>query len=112
MASNLEGSIYSGSDLIHDFSCDSCEENENNKLADFYCEKCLKFYCNTCLQHHNQLYKKHDIFGRNYLNKWPVAKASEDLHEYCLEHKDKKLEVFCEDHGDLLCAVCHIYRHK
>ncbi|KAH3727030.1 hypothetical protein DPMN_052955 [Dreissena polymorpha] len=27
-------------------------------------------------------------------------------------HTDRKLDAFCEDHGELLCHVCHIYNHQ
>ncbi|KAH3794137.1 RING finger domain and kelch repeat-containing protein DDB_G0271372-like [Dreissena polymorpha] len=112
MASNFEASISKGSDLIYDYSCEICEENEINKQADMYCEKCSKCYCSSCVQHHNQLFKKHTVFGREDLTKWPVTKATYDPIELCREHKGRKMEVFCEDHNELLCTVCHLQNHK
>ncbi|KAH3806098.1 hypothetical protein DPMN_134412 [Dreissena polymorpha] len=112
MVSKFEASISKGSDLVFDFSCDICDENEINKQADMYCEKCSKCLCGSCMQHHNQLYKKHVVFGRADLTEWPVTKATDDPIELCRDHKGKKMEVFCEDHYELLCTVCHVHNHK
>lgn len=114
MASNagFESSVLKGSDLIHDYCCSTCEEDDVNKEAEFHCEKCVKFYCNACVKLHNQLHRQHSVAGRHDIAKWPIANAIDDILEQCIEHKDEKLKLFCEDHQRILCTVCHVYNHK
>ncbi|KAH3816329.1 uncharacterized protein LOC127832272 [Dreissena polymorpha] len=110
MASNFESSIQRGSDLFFDFPCFTCQENDRNTEAAFYCPQCSKFYCCNCVEHHNNLYKKHSTLGKDKINIWPEATV--DLQEQCREHKGEKLTALCEDHNQLLCHVCHIHTHK
>ncbi|XP_052274046.1 E3 ubiquitin-protein ligase TRIM33-like [Dreissena polymorpha] len=110
MASNLESSINRGSDLFFDFACFPCQENDRNTEADVYCEECSKLYCNKCVEHHNLLYKKHAILGKKQISKWP--RITVDEQEQCQEHKKEKLTIFCEDHRQLICQVCHVRNHK
>ncbi|KAH3820542.1 RING finger domain and kelch repeat-containing protein DDB_G0271372-like [Dreissena polymorpha] len=110
MASNLECSIHSGSDLSFDFSCFICQENDGNTEAEFYCDECSKFYCSKCVEHHNYLYKKHAILNKENISQWPETNVDE--LEQCQEHKKEKLTGFCEDHSQLICQVCHEHNHK
>ncbi|KAH3720503.1 hypothetical protein DPMN_063402 [Dreissena polymorpha] len=110
MASNMESSINRGCDFIFDFSCFTCQENDRNKEAEFYCEECSKFYCNKCVEHHNYLYKKHAILGKENISQWPETDVVE--LEQCQEHRKEKLTIFCEDHSQILCHVCHVHNHQ
>ncbi|KAH3848948.1 uncharacterized protein LOC127874096 [Dreissena polymorpha] len=109
MASNLESSINRGSDLFFDFACFPCQENDRNTEADVYCEECSKLYCNKCVEHHNLLYKKHAILSKKNISRWP--RITVDEQEQCQEHKKEKLTIFCEDHSQLICHVCHVHNH-
>ncbi|KAH3809555.1 hypothetical protein DPMN_137928 [Dreissena polymorpha] len=112
MASNFETSIHRGSDLFFDFSCNTCKGNDRNTEAEFYCRDCSKVYCGKCSEYHNFLYQKHVTLDKKNISKWPVSDATFDVREQCQVHKDRKLETFCEDHSELMCAVCHVYSHK
>ncbi|KAH3871588.1 uncharacterized protein LOC127868527 [Dreissena polymorpha] len=114
MASNadFDSSVHKGSDLIHDYCCSTCEEDDVSKEAEFHCEKCAKFFCNVCVKLHNLLHRKHTVAGKQDISKWPVAKAIEDTLEQCQKHKDEKLKLFCEVHQQILCTVCHVYNHQ
>ncbi|XP_052251093.1 uncharacterized protein LOC127858165 [Dreissena polymorpha] len=110
MASNLESSIYKESDSLFDFSCFTCQENDKNTEAEFYCEKCSKLYCGKCLELHNSLFKKHATLGKKNISQWPQANV--DALEQCQKHKTEKLTGFCEDHNQLICHNCHINNHQ
>ncbi|XP_052239446.1 uncharacterized protein LOC127850451 [Dreissena polymorpha] len=109
MASKFESSIHRGSDLFFDFSCFTCQENDRNTEAEFYCEECSKCYCNKCVEPHNYLFKKHAILSKENISKWPETNVAEQ--EKCQEHKKEKLTIFCEDHSQLICHVCHVHNH-
>ncbi|KAH3848920.1 hypothetical protein DPMN_091305 [Dreissena polymorpha] len=110
MASKMENSINRGSDLFFDFACFPCQENDRNIEADVYCEECSKLYCNKCVEYHNLLYKKHAIVSKKQISKWPETNVGEQ--EQCQEHKKEKLTIYCEDHSQLICQVCHLHNHK
>ena len=103
MATFLQSTIDKGSDILQDFLCSTCEDKKLDKMADFYCETCVKFYCGKCIGMHSQLFIKHAPYGRGDLKKWPVAKQVEDFLLKCDVHKDKNLELFCDNHIELCC---------
>ncbi|XP_052259601.1 RING finger domain and kelch repeat-containing protein DDB_G0271372-like [Dreissena polymorpha] len=110
MASNMEGSIHRGCDFIFDLNCFTCQETDRNTEAEFYCDKCSKLYCSKCVEHHNYLYKKHAIFGKENISLWPESDVVEQ--EKCKEHTKEKLTIFCEEHSVLICHVCHFHNHR
>ncbi|KAH3720666.1 hypothetical protein DPMN_063569 [Dreissena polymorpha] len=111
MASNFESSIDKGSDLFFDFSCVTCQDNERIYTeADYYCEECSRFYCSKCVEHHNYIYKKHAILGKKSISQWPETNVR--ALEKCQKHKTEKLTVFCEDHSQMICQVCHVHNHQ
>ncbi|KAH3892992.1 uncharacterized protein LOC127867583 [Dreissena polymorpha] len=100
------------SDVIYDYCCNACEEDNANREAMFYCQPCSKRYCDKCIEQHNVLFKKHKSFGRKELDKWPAAKTAMDLLQNCQQHPYHRIELFCEDHMTLCCVLCHLYDHK
>ncbi|XP_052231846.1 uncharacterized protein LOC127845152 [Dreissena polymorpha] len=112
MATFLQSTIDKGSDILQDFLCSTCEDKKLDKMADFYCETCVKFYCGKCIGMHSQLFIKHTPYGRGDLKKWPVAKQVEDFLLKCDVHKDKNLELFCDNHIELCCTNCAILNHR
>ncbi|XP_052251560.1 uncharacterized protein LOC127858436 [Dreissena polymorpha] len=111
MASSVV-SVHKSSDFVKDFSCNVCENKNVEVSADFYCETCLKGFCEKCLFHHDQIYFNHLKYGRGETNKWPLAKTMEDLLLKCDVHSNKKLKMFCLDHGQLCCSDCVLLNHR
>ncbi|XP_052768015.1 uncharacterized protein LOC128208493 [Mya arenaria] len=99
-------SIYKGSDLIHDYSCSKCEENDLNTEATYFCPQCEHYLCDKCVNLHNGYHNKHTVYGRGDIQKW--AGFSLDR---CDAHGDK-LKVHCDDHQQLCCSVCVALNHR
>ncbi|XP_052235084.1 uncharacterized protein LOC127847291 isoform X2 [Dreissena polymorpha] len=112
MATFSQSIIDKGSDIFHDFLCNTCADKKLDNTADFYCESCVKFYCGKCIRPHSQLFTKHDTFGRGDMKKWPVTKKVEDFLLKCDVHKDKNLEMFCSEHSELCCKHCEFLNHR
>ncbi|XP_052215213.1 uncharacterized protein LOC127833805 [Dreissena polymorpha] len=104
--------VYNSSDLVKDYSCSTCESKNFETNAEYFCETCLKCFCTKCLYHHDQLYVNHLKYGRGEPNKWPLAKSIEDLLLKCDIHNNKKLKMFCQDHGQLCCSDCVLLNHR
>ncbi|KAH3704091.1 hypothetical protein DPMN_079146 [Dreissena polymorpha] len=112
MATFSQPTIESGSDMVQDFLCSTCEEKKLEESADYYCESCVKFFCRKCIDLHSQLYTQHSPHGRGDMKKWPVAKKMEDFLLKCDVHKEENNEMFCEDHSQLCCNKCAILNHR
>ncbi|XP_052786919.1 uncharacterized protein LOC128222112 [Mya arenaria] len=98
-------SIYKGSDLIHDYSCSKCEENDLNTEAQHYCPECEHYLCDKCVNLHNGYHNKHTVYGRGDIQKWAGFSLDRcDLHD--------KLNVHCDDHQELCCSVCVALNHR
>ncbi|XP_052778114.1 uncharacterized protein LOC128215470 [Mya arenaria] len=99
-------SFYKGSDLIHDYSCTKCEEDNFNTEAQHFCSQCEHYLCDKCVNLHNGYNTKHTVYGRGNIQKW--AKFSLDR---CDQHGNK-LEIHCDDHQELCCSVCVVLNHR
>ncbi|XP_052801663.1 uncharacterized protein LOC128232253 [Mya arenaria] len=99
-------SIYKGSDLIYDFSCSKCKENDFNAEAQHFCLECEHYLCDKCVKLHNGYHKKHNVYGRGDTEKWVVSSI-----DRCHQH-GKELEVHCDDHQELCCSVCVALNHR
>ncbi|XP_052267474.1 uncharacterized protein LOC127869173 isoform X2 [Dreissena polymorpha] len=105
MANKEETSVLQkGSDLLIDYFCSVCEDNDNLIEAQSYCESCSKWYCDQCVSLHDQMYKKHTTLGMSAKAKWPVANVVAELLSQCEEHKGKTIKMFCAEHGQLCCT--------
>ncbi|XP_052817039.1 uncharacterized protein LOC128243350 [Mya arenaria] len=95
-------SIYKGSDLIHDYSCSKCDDNDFNTEAQHFCPECEHYLCDKCVRIHGEYFKKHAVYGRGDIKKW--AGFSMDR---CDQHGNK-LEVHCDDHKNCVAMyACH-----
>ncbi|XP_052235695.1 uncharacterized protein LOC127847674 isoform X5 [Dreissena polymorpha] len=112
MALFSQSTVGKGSDSFTDFCCSPCQEHKIDQWAEFYCDNCLKFYCAKCINLHGQLFGKHVTYGRGDTSKWPVCKEVEDFIQKCDLHKDKRLEMFCNDHSQLCCTNCAFVNHR
>ncbi|KAH3718039.1 uncharacterized protein LOC127855904 [Dreissena polymorpha] len=101
-----------GSDHVMEYCCSSCEEDAISQEAAYYCKLCSKFYCCQCVQFHGKLFKKHETYGRDEPDQWPVSKVTQDVLEKCREHQDEHLKFYCEDHRFMCCNSCVVFNHR
>ncbi|XP_052222665.1 transcription intermediary factor 1-beta-like [Dreissena polymorpha] len=104
--------VHNRSDLVRDYVCGACESKNIQEIADYFCASCTKFFCGKCVYFHDQLYANHPKYGREETYKWPLTKTMEDLLLKCDVHKDNKLTMFCQDHGQLCCTDCAFLKHR
>ncbi|WAR30603.1 hypothetical protein MAR_033145 [Mya arenaria] len=106
MASGVS-SIYTGSDLIHDYICSKCEEDDDLDIeAQHFCPQCENYLCDKCVRVHGGYYKKHTVYGREDIQKWAMVSLDK-----CDQHGDK-LSVHCDDHQEFCCSVCVALNHR
>ncbi|XP_052212091.1 uncharacterized protein LOC127831140 [Dreissena polymorpha] len=104
--------LQKGSDILIDYCCSVCEDNDTLKEAQTYCEVCSKWFCDQCMSLHGQMYKKHTTLGKSDQGKWPVAKGVAELLTQCEIHKGENIKMFCADHSQLCCTTCVLLDHR
>ncbi|KAH3718009.1 hypothetical protein DPMN_060806 [Dreissena polymorpha] len=101
-----------GSDHVIEYCCSSCEDEAFSQVAADNCKLCSTFYCFQCVQFHGKLFKKHETYGRDELNQWPVTKVTQDVLKNCRDHKHEHLKFYCEDHRLMCCNSCVVFDHR
>lgn len=88
------------------YQCIKCStQNNDNKIANKYCNECNLYMCNNCLNSHQNLFKYHQILDL-------IDDKAHLVNEFCKEDKhSNKLEYYCETHNQLCCLSC-IGNHK
>jgi hypothetical protein len=91
--------------------CEPCKiGNEENEATDF-CSECNEVMCEMCTKYHKKL-----VLSRNH-RVCPLTKAKEigtrpDLYRTCRQHRDRRIEMYCEDHEEPCCALCASTQHR
>lgn len=92
--------------------CDSCRQNDEQVIATIRCQQCRDNLCTTCCKF---IHERVKAFGLHTFADLRSTNAEIDNtveHGNCLVHKDKPIEVYCFDHGDLGCSYCMPTVHK
>ncbi|XP_045168117.2 uncharacterized protein LOC123531329 [Mercenaria mercenaria] len=113
MATNeeLSRTLAGSSDVVHDFICTPCSEDDLNKEAITYCTECKSFFCTTCIDHHNKCLKSHTVLGKvammsGQVKQQPIDQWAMMLVDRCEEHPGKAIEMYCPVHDAVCCTVC------
>ncbi|WAR12012.1 hypothetical protein MAR_026192, partial [Mya arenaria] len=106
---SFKDSMSMASDLIHDFVCSPCQEDNLNTEAKYFCGDCSKYYCDKCLTFHSKIHKQHVVLGRKDVDKW-VGQG--DALISCDFHPGKVIELLCEDHAEMCCHLCVSLNHR
>ena len=91
-----------------------CEKCKKFKATGF-CRDCAKFVCEKCTEIHEMWEElaTHQIVGTDVIeveaaNLVPPTKKV----AYCPQHSGKKLKIYCETCGELICNDCTIRLHQ
>ncbi|XP_060591259.1 E3 ubiquitin-protein ligase TRIM33-like, partial [Ruditapes philippinarum] len=101
---SFSASVTQSSDVVCKFSCSPCNENGIVSEAVFKCLHCQTFLCIRCYEGHNKFVRKHTIVNVNAEETGP--KIIQMKGYTCDEHKEKLIEMFCQDHDAVFCSAC------
>ncbi|CAC5407026.1 TRIM56 [Mytilus coruscus] len=93
--------------------CNSCQINNDTKLAISWCTICTEAFCEQCDKCHKsfKFSAKHKLISFNEIQSGNSdLKISEVLS--CEEHPDKIVEVYCVDHSKPCCTLCATLSHR
>ena len=75
-----------------------------------HCATCDAFMCSKCSEEHEKWLKNHDALSLEELSS-PLSEVKIKRKIYCMKHKDKVLEYFCETCKELCCIDCVVLNH-
>lgn len=92
--------------------CDSCRQNDDQVIATIRCQQCKENLCKVCCKF---IHKRVRAFGLHTFVDLRSINTEFDTRVVpgnCLIHRDKPIEVYCFDHGELCCIYCLTTIHK
>ncbi|XP_062591941.1 probable E3 ubiquitin-protein ligase MID2 [Saccostrea cucullata] len=93
--------------------CEACQRDNESEGADNYCLFCCEALCDMCAKDHrkNRTSRDHKICRLDEMKCVPeLSKISSNI--YCEKHKDRPIELFCNDHEEPCCAMCCSTEHR
>lgn len=94
-----------------DKPCDPCLLLGEKRKAISWCITCSEALCDTCKKCHvtNKMSRHHTLAAIEDIDKFLIWATSD---QFCEEHTNKKLELFCVDHDQVCCLTCKTTSHK
>ena len=89
-------------------ACSHCQDPAINR-----CSSCELFLCKKCSESHDMwpTHKNHNLLSVEKLSN-PKGEVKLRTKLYCIKHKDKVLEVYCETCQELCCMLCLLLNHQ
>ena len=91
--------------------CEKCDTS----IATGFCRDCGQFVCNKCAEMHQiwKEFKTHKIASFSDIQREAADLVpSKKKVTYCSQHSGKKLKIYCETCGELICNDCTIRLHQ
>ena len=99
--------------LVESIKCNNGLD-ENPAIA--RCLTCSYYLCESCCTIHRKqnLTKDHDVKTLEEIKQADKKIGVRSLHkkQYCKEHKDKLLELYCKTCKKVICFLCALVTHK
>ncbi|XP_062616148.1 uncharacterized protein LOC134277867 [Saccostrea cucullata] len=93
--------------------CQAClRENEEENATDI-CLYCVERLCKICTKSHRRglTTLDHVIIPIKEMKRMPLTPKATHGNT-CAKHRDRKLELFCNDHEELCCTMCVSLEHR
>ena len=105
-------SLLAASDETH--ACDPCKTEDIDREAGHYCVECQEYLCDSCKQSHQKfkLSKNHDVLSESEVPKHASTEQQTSFTVYCSCNQNREVEVYCEEHGDVICNSCKALSHR
>ncbi|XP_032220236.1 RING finger protein nhl-1 [Nematostella vectensis] len=101
-----------GAENSGELKCGSCNEIREPKWR---CFDCKLFFCGLCYKAHGKKFPDHrmipmepegDVFPARDPNLGP------NLKSFCINHKEKELDLYCRDCQICVCTICFATAHQ
>ncbi|XP_060582314.1 uncharacterized protein LOC132738740 [Ruditapes philippinarum] len=94
----------------NDIVCTPCFEDDIREPAVKYCPECQDFLCTGCSLHHGRqrLSRSHKLVDKNEAKQGSHVTVTAK----CLYHRDRNIEMYCEEHDMVYCLKCIATDHR
>ena len=102
------------SDETCDIVCGPCKTDYVKKEAKHYCEQCQEHLCDSCQDTHRKLKatKNHSILSGHHMPTSSDVIQRPACSVYCSCNQNQEVEVYCEEHHDVICDSCATVKHR
>lgn len=92
--------------------CEACQRESEEEKATHFCLNCNEKLCDVCTKCHRKglTTREHSIVSLSETLK--MAPIPNQNIEVCIQHQDKPIELFCQDHEEPCCTLCVSITHK
>ena len=110
---DLRRSINIGSDVLYDFSCTPCANNNRNEEAERYCVECREYFCPSCIKDHNKfaIMRYHQILDKAGMSAQGPQQTHMVLTEKCQVHHGNTIDTYCPVHQAVGCGTYIALKH-
>ncbi|XP_062619402.1 E3 ubiquitin-protein ligase TRIM45-like [Saccostrea cucullata] len=93
--------------------CESCLRDNEEEEATAYCATCMENLCQVCSKCHRKLLvtKSHKVYQLSEMKSSNIFSDSVS-NLTCSKHKNREIELFCNDHEALCCTMCVSTEHR
>ena len=94
------------------YPCQPCARTNKSTTATKWCCTCNEALCDDCIGFHQSLRKtmKHRLLDMSEVKSRSMRELMAD--PTCFKHEDEPLQLYCEDHEDLVCQTCAATEHR
>ncbi|XP_052816291.1 uncharacterized protein LOC128242905 [Mya arenaria] len=96
--------------------CQPCEEGGKRDVAQGFCQTCEEYMCAPCVEYHKRLKmsRNHILLSKDKMPSfYPSTKKSAiGDTDYCNNHPNEMIKLYCPTHGDLGCGDCVVLDHS
>ncbi|XP_062582591.1 uncharacterized protein LOC134244334 [Saccostrea cucullata] len=92
--------------------CDACKRGNEEEEAKGYCLSCSEALCEICTKCHktSRMSIDHKICDLTDIK--AVSEISNFKNKNCTTHKNRPVELYCNDHDHLCCTMCVSTDHR
>ncbi|XP_062579596.1 E3 ubiquitin/ISG15 ligase TRIM25-like [Saccostrea cucullata] len=102
-------------ELRKDKFCAPCKRENEVETAKSFCVDCEELLCNNCVKYHKRsLASRAHVIVPESEPKAIFVKISRAImkDEFCQDHPERKIELYCEDHSEVCCGLCVSIDHR
>ncbi|XP_062619406.1 E3 ubiquitin-protein ligase TRIM45-like [Saccostrea cucullata] len=94
-------------------NCEPCLRDNEEEKATTYCATCMENLCQVCTKCHKKglTTKSHRLYPLSEIKSTSIVPDSVS-NLTCVKHKNREIELFCNDHEALCCTMCVSTEHR
>ena len=107
-------SFLAGSDQVSQHICGPCKDDGDEKEASYLCEVCSVYLCSHCRDEHKRfkMTKNHSVVSAHSTSSQASTAVKRKFVVLCGCNPKQAVEVFCENHVEVICPVCAAIKHR